>query len=185
MNTLTEIINYYRLHPQGYYVCGVDYGYGDEYINAKSLYGDKILQLWKIQSGWRAMVSDFRKYLVSRHVEHDDDDNPMGDINEKTLEYGVELKIKINPEYATYFQKKGYDFSSNEYYKLIFTINNETNSIEGNAIELQLIEKNILSCPARCFFYVAIDENEFYFSNFNSEEELSSKIKDALLDDET
>jgi len=183
MERLPQILNYYRSHPQGYYACGVDYGYGDEYVNAKSLYGDKILQLWKIQSGWREMVTDFRKYLVSRYVDHDEDDNPMGDINEKTLKYGVELKISINPEYDTYFQKKGYDFSSNEYYNLTFNIDNETTSIEGNALEVQLIEKNILSSPAHCFRYVGFDVNEFYFTSFNTEEELSSLIEDELLDD--
>ena len=70
MEDLISLINYCRNQPQGYYVCGVDYGYGEEYTEAQSFNADKILELWKIKSGWRDMVMDFRQYLINNFFGH-------------------------------------------------------------------------------------------------------------------
>jgi hypothetical protein len=183
MKGLPEIINYYRLQPHGFFVCGVDYGYGDSYQEAQSPNGDKILELWKMSSDWNWMVNDFRGYLTSKYAEHDDDNKPMLDNFEVSgVEYSVGISITIQPEFTSYFQSKGYDFDDTDNYSINFSMNNEGDSIENNAKNIKLIEKYILSSPAHCFKYINMDIYEFYFSQFDTPEELSSKIESAWID---
>ena len=55
----------------------------------------------------------------------------------------------------------------------------------NNIVNILAIEEHILNSPPQYFRYLAIDEHEFYYSSFNTEEELNTKIVDALDDDET
>ena len=193
MEELLSWINYCRHQPKGYYVCGQDYGYGDDYQEAQSVNGDKILELWKIKSKWRDMATDFRQYLIDRNAEHNEDDKPiegsagvvLQQMDEGSLEYSIEINIQINPEYVEYFQKKGYNFDPDDRYTIIFEISNTGDGIENNIINIATIEKEILSVPAEYLRYAKIEENEFYYSSFNTAEELNTKIKDAVADDWT
>ena len=186
MEELLSWINYCRQHPDGYYVCGCDYGYGDDHTEAQSLNADKILELWKVNSKWREMVTDFRQFLIIRYAEHDDDDKPIeGTLPDDDQEYSIEITITIKPEYSEYFKKKGYYFDIDDRYSITFTIANTDDTIMNNIVNILAIEEHILNSPPHYFRYLAIDEHEFYYSSFNTEEELNTKIVDALDDDET
>ena len=178
---LLSLINYYRIQPKGFYSCGIDYGYGEEHTEAQSLNADKILTLWKISSRWNDMVKDFRAFLVSKYAEHDDEDKPIEGISDDQV-YSVEIRITVHPQYAEYFNKKGYNFDKDDRYTMTINFNSKDSSIKNNSVEIRLYEKHLLSSPAHYFRYMQIEEEEFYFSSFNSEEELNTKIKDALSD---
>ena len=111
MEDLISLINYCRNQPQGYYVCGVDYGYGEEYTEAQSFNADKILELWKINSGWRDIGKwIFRQYLINKFSEYGDDDKIMMEAVPEDQVYSIEISIRIKSEYELYFQQQGYNF---------------------------------------------------------------------------
>jgi len=185
---LLSLINYYRLQPIGFFACGQDYGYGEDHTEARSMNADKILTLWKINSGWNQMVEDFRGFLISKYAEHDNDDKPIEGISDDQ-EYSFEINISVHPQYAEYFNKKGYNFDKDDNYTMTISFNSKDSSIKNNSVEIRLYEQHLLSSPAHYFRYLRIGERymieEFYFSPFNTEEELNTKIKNALDDDET
>ena len=180
MEDLISLINYCRNQPQGYYVCGVDYGYGEEYTEAQSFNADKILELWKIKSGWRDMVMDFRQYLINNFSEYDDDEKIMVEALPEDQVYSIEISIKIKSEYELHFQ--GYNFDAN-LNNTTFTISSEGDSIINNTINIKAIEEDILSAPAHYFSHVKIGQQEFYYSRFTPQEELNREIEVALSDD--
>jgi hypothetical protein len=183
MEDLISLINYCRNQPQGYYVCGVDYGYGEEYTEAQSFNADKILELWKIKSGWRDMVMDFRQYLINNFSEYGDDDKIMMEAVPEDQVYSIEISITIKSEYELYFQQQGYNFDKDDRYSLTFTISSEGDSIINNTVNIKAIEQDILSAPANYFSHVKIGQQEFYYSRFTPQEELNREIEVALSDD--
>ena len=183
MEDLISLINYCRNQPQGYYVCGVDYGYGEEYTEAQSFNADKILELWKINSGWRNMVMDFRQYLINKFSEYGDDDKIMMEAVPEDQVYSIEISIRIKSEYELYFQQQGYNFDKGDLYSQTFKISSEGDSIINNTVNIKAIEQDILSAPAHYFSHLNIGTHEFYYSRTNSEEELNSTIEEALSND--
>jgi len=179
---LMELINYFRVQPEGYYGYGIDYGYGDETTVAQSLYPAKILTLWKKESEWAEMVADFRQYLISRYAEHDDNDEPIMEgliledaIKKSPYEYTITLIIAdLTPlEYDAYDWNDDNSGTVNTIeWKVTPVI-----SIEDNARRIKLFDELFLSPKtAGRIRHISLAMHDFYFSTFNTEEELNNKI---------
>lgn len=183
MEDLLPIINFYRRQPQGYYVVGQNYGYNDTYETAISLDGQKILDIWMVNSGFNRLMADFNGYLTAKLMEHDDDDNPLELFDEKKhsdMEHELKLEIYANekiPELHGQSMIVVDEDSRTGLTNYTILFNNEMSVADNQTLAYRIYQYAFQDIKR--LSWTKIDYTEFYYRGFNDAEELNNILANA------
>ena len=183
MEDLLPIINFYRQQPQGYYVVGEDYGYNDSYETAISLDGQKILEIWMVNSGFNRLMADFNGYLTAKLMEHDDDDNPLELFDEKKhadMDYDIKVEIYANQKIPEFQGQSMIDVDEDSRTGLtnyIISFNNQVSVADNQTLAYRIYQYAFQDIKR--LSWVKIEHTEFYYREFNDAEELNNILANA------
>jgi len=183
MENLLPIINFYRQQPQGYYVVGQNYGYNDTYETAVSLDGQKILEIWMVNSGFNRLMDDFNGWLTSKLMEHDNDDNPMELFDEKKhadMEYETKLEIYAKERIPEFDGQSMIDVDEDSRTGLtnyVILFNNKMSVADNQILAYRIYEYAFQDIKR--LSWATIDTTEFYFRGFDDSEELNNILANA------